>query len=189
MTAPAGFTYRGDFLDAGRADALLETLWAEADWTQRDIVLFGRRVAQPRRVAWMSDPGVSYRYSGLTWPPTPWHAAVADLRKSLENALGRRFNSVLLNAYRDGRDSMGWHADDEPELGPEPCIASVSLGATRRLLVRPAAGGPSTGFDLEHGSLLVMEGRSQADYRHSVPKTRRPVGRRVNLTFRWIRPR
>lgn len=183
----AGFSYRPGFVPSERADALVETLWSEVPWTQRKIIMFGRRVAQPRLVAWMSDPGVSYRYSGLTWAPTPWHGAVAELRGMLEAELGRRFNSVLLNAYRDGRDSMGWHADDEPELGAEPCIASVSLGATRRMLARPAAGGPSVPFDLEHGSLLVMDGRSQADYRHSVPKTKRPIGRRINLTFRRIR--
>ncbi len=103
------------------------------------------------------------------------------------NDVGAAFNSVLCNAYRDGEDAMGWHSDDEPELGMNPVIASVSLGAPRRFRVRPAAGGASIGADLGHGSLLVMTGRSQRDYRHAVTRTRRPVGWRINLTFRWVR--
>jgi alkylated DNA repair dioxygenase AlkB len=183
---PPGFDYRPGWLSSDRAAELLRQLRAEVAWGQPEIVMFGRSVAQPRLVAWQADPGVAYRYSGLTLEATPWHPQVDALRDRLSKSLETRFNSVLLNAYRSGADSMGWHADDEPELGPEPLIASVSLGETRRMRVKPAAGGSSVGWDLHSGSLLVMSGRSQADYRHAIPKTRRPVGLRINLTFRKI---
>jgi alkylated DNA repair dioxygenase AlkB len=182
-----GFDYRSDFLPAGQADRLLETLWREVPWRAQSIRLFGREVLQPRLIAWYADEGVRYSYSGLELQGQPWHAGLAELREVLQQQLGSPFNSVLLNAYRDGRDSMGWHADDEPELGAEPVIASLSLGATRRLLVRRGRGGPSSGLDLEHGSLLLMHGQSQARFQHSVPKTRRAAGLRLNLTFRLIR--
>lgn len=186
MALPGGFDYLPDWLGRGRADALFETLWREIAWQQQDIFLFGRAVRQPRLTAWCSDPGVRYRYSGLCLEPTPWHPDLTDLRSRLARDLGVYFNSVLLNAYRNGRDSMGWHADNEPELGPQPRIASVSLGAVRRMLVRPASGGASVGQDLEPGSLLVMSERSQDDWRHAIPKVRKPVGPRINLTFRLI---
>lgn len=183
----AGFDYRPGFLPRACADALLQRLWRELDWRQDHIVLFGRRVPQPRLSCWIGDPDAAYRYSGLSLSPAPWHPELSRLRKRLERTLGRPFNSVLANAYRDGRDSMGWHADDEPELGLEPMIASLSLGACRRFLVRRVDGGPTTAVELQHGSLLVMAGAAQASYRHAVPKTARPTGMRINLTFRSIR--
>ena len=183
---PGGFDYHPGFLSEGDADRLLRCLWPELDWSQQDIVLFGRRVQQPRLSAWYGDAGARYRYSGLSLEPLPWHPALHRLRCTLESRLGRPFNSVLANAYRDGRDSMGWHADDEPELGSEPVIASVSLGACRRFLVRCVRTREPAEFRLEHGSLLVMSGSSQADFRHALPKTSRPCGLRINLTFRRI---
>lgn len=184
---PAGFEYLPEWLEDGDASQLFHRLWDEIPWRQQPIRLFGREVMQPRLVAWCADPGVSYRYSGLRLDAEPWHAALLPVRERLCKALGTAFNSVLLNAYRDGRDSMGWHADNEPELGSRPVIASVSLGAVRRMLVRPADGGASRGLDLEHGSLLVMRGDSQEAWRHAVPKVKRPVAARINLTFREIR--
>ena len=161
-------------------------LQRDLEWRRQEITLFGRPVLQPRLMDWYADPGVTYRYSGLTLTPKPWPAVLSELRERLETHCGAPFNSVLCNAYRDGQDSMGWHADDEPELGPEPLIASLNLGATRRFRIRAKGGGPSLGVDLEAGSLLLMTGRSQADYQHAVPKTRRPVGLRINLTFRRV---
>ena len=187
LKLPAGFAYRPGFLSDSESDDLLQGLWRDVDWRQDEIVLFGRRVRQPRLFGWCADPGVVYRYSGLRLDPAPWPVALVRLRRRLDATLGARFNSVLLNAYRDGADSMGWHADDERELGPEPLIASVSLGATRRFRLRRRHGGRSLGLDLAHGSLLTMQGRSQADYQHAVPKTRRSVGLRINLTFRVVR--
>ncbi len=186
MRLPEGFDYQPGYVAPDRGDGIFRCLWRDLRWQQQDIVLFGRRVRQPRLTAWCSDPGVSYRYSGLELGPGPWHPLLAGLREELSDFLGRAFNSVLINAYRDGRDSMGWHADDEFELGAEPLIASLSLGATRRMLVRPAGGGRSTPIDLAHGSLLVMSGPSQSAWRHSIPKVRRDVGPRINLTFRTV---
>jgi len=189
---PACFDYRPAFLPATVADAWLRQLWRELSWTQQEIQLFGRRVMQPRLVAWYGDPGAVYAYSGLALSPLPWHPVLRELKIMLEAGAGGRFNAVLANAYRDGRDSMGWHSDDEPELGPEPLIASVSLGAERRFLVRPrsrpAGGGSrSQGIALGHGSLLLMRGESQRRYRHALPRTRKPTGLRINLTYRWVR--
>jgi alkylated DNA repair dioxygenase AlkB len=181
---PAGFELIAGWLS--EPEAWTARLRRDLDWRSQKIILFGRPVLQPRLMDWYSDPGVTYRYSGLTLAPKPWPAVLSELRKRLETHCGASFNSVLCNAYRDGRDSMGWHADDEPELGPDPLIASLNLGATRRFRIRPRGGGPSIGVDLEPGSLLLMSGRSQADFQHAVPKTRRPVGLRINLTFRRV---
>jgi alkylated DNA repair dioxygenase AlkB len=153
--------------------------------------MFGKEVPQPRLTAWYGDPAAQYTYSGLTWEPRPWTPTLLDLRRRLEAATDARFNSVLLNYYRDGRDSMGWHADNEPELGAAPAIASLSLGASRRFRLRPYRGGlthPSFSLDLPTGSLLLMRGPTQQHWQHELPKTARPVGPRLNLTFRWIVP-
>ena len=176
------------FLPAAEADAMLRQLMAAVAWEQRTIRLFGQEFPQPRLTAWHGDPGARYAYSGLTWEPKPWTPALSALRQRVEAATASRFNSVLLNLYRDGRDSMGWHADDEPELGPQPTIASLSLGATRRFRLRPRAGvvHPPFSLDLASGSLLLMRGPTQQHWQHALPKTTRPLGPRLNLTFRWV---
>lgn len=151
--------------------------------------MFGREVMQPRLICWQSDPEVSYSYSGLEMEPTEWHPQVADLRSRLHADLGLRFNSVLINAYRNGQDSMGWHADDEPELGKNPLIASISLGAARIFRWREKPSCKSDGVELQQGSLLLLSGNFQHRYQHSVTKTRRETGLRINLTFRQVRRR
>lgn len=186
MSLPPGFDYTPEWLQEPHADRLLEALQHEIPWRQQAITLFGREVMQPRLTAWCADPGVSYQYSGLRLQAQRWHPALDLLRQQLAREHGAAFNSVLLNCYRNGRDSMGWHADDEPELGPQPVIASVSLGAVRRMLIRRAGGGSSVGLDLGHGSLLMMQGDSQSDWRHSIPKVAREAGPRINLTFRVV---
>ena len=179
-----------DFLPVAEATALLAHLTVAAAWEQRTIRLFGQAFPQPRLTAWYGDAGARYTYSGLAWEPRPWLPALARLRQRLEAATHARYNSVLLNLYRDGRDSMGWHADDEPELGPAPAIASLSLGAVRRFRLRPRAGlaHAPLGIDLPPGSLLLMRGPTQQRWQHALPKTARPVGPRLNLTFRWVGP-
>jgi alkylated DNA repair dioxygenase AlkB len=176
------------FLPTAEAKTLLANLTADVAWEQRTIRLFGQEFPQPRLTAWYGDPAARYIYSGLTWEPRPWTPALLRLRQRLETATGARFNSVLLNLYRDGRDGMGWHADDEPELGAEPVIASLSLGATRRFRLRPRAGlaHPPLSIDLPSGSLLLMRGGTQRHWQHALPKTARPLGPRLNLTFRWV---
>lgn len=188
---PELFEYLPHFLDAGEADAALATLWRELNWSQREITLFGRRLMQPRLVAWYGDAGALYRYSGLELSPLPWHPLLRDLKVRLERAGRYHFNAVLANAYRDGRDSMGWHCDNEKELGEEPLIASLSLGATRRFLLRPRrrkgdSPGGTIALPLAHGSLLLMRGLSQQRFQHALPRTRRPVGLRINLTYRLV---
>ena len=178
------------FLPEAEAETLLAQLTAEVAWEQRDIRIFGKAMPQPRLTAWYGDPAARYTYSGLIWEPRPWLPALHTLRRRIEAATSTRFNSVLLNYYRHGQDSMGWHADDEPELGPAPAIASLSLGATRRFRLRPRGGlaYPPLALDLPHGSLLLMRGPTQQHWQHALPKTARLVGPRRNLTFRWVGP-
>ena len=154
------------------------------------FAMFGRRVAVPRLIAWHGDPGCRYRYSGQTYEPAPWTRTLARIRAILCERTGLPWNAVLANYYRDGNDSVGWHADDERELGPEPddvAIASLSLGATRRFVMRHRASGERRTFELGEGSLLVMRGTTQQHWRHALPKTAARVGPRLNLTFRVIR--
>ncbi|WP_019946975.1 alpha-ketoglutarate-dependent dioxygenase AlkB family protein [Hymenobacter aerophilus] len=176
------------FLAPAEAAALLAELTATVAWRQEPIKLFGREVMQPRLTAWYGDPNATYRYSGLHLEPLPWLPALQHLRAQLEAATGARFNSVLLNLYRSGQDSMGYHADDEPELGPAPVIASLTLGATRTFRLKPRPGVPAQALSLPlpAGSLLVMRGETQQNWLHALPKTVRPVGPRLNLTFRLV---
>lgn len=192
VTLPlAGADLRFDpgWLEAAAADRLFAQLRAGIPWEVHRIRLFGREHASPRLSCWIGDPGTSYRYSGSRFEPRPWPAALDPLRERLQAELGVGFNSVLANRYRDGRDCMGWHSDDEAELGTEPVIASVSLGAPRRFVLKHReAPERRLALDLPHGSLLVMQGGTQRLYRHALPRTARPVGERINLTFRRIRP-
>ncbi len=169
------------------ASALQSALLAGVPWETHRIRLFGREAASPRLSCWIGDPGASYRYSGTLFQPRPWPAALLPIRERLAHELGVDFNSVLANLYRDGRDAMGWHGDDERELGRRPVIASLSLGARRRFVFR-RRDDPSTRqvLELPHGSLLVMAGDTQRLYRHALPRTTRPVAARINLTFRRI---
>lgn len=173
------------FLERAEADLALASLWKDLEWAQTAITLFGRKVMQPRLVAWYGEPDAFYSYSGLSLKPNPWHPLLKELKHRIEAQTGHWFNSVLANAYRDGKDSMGWHRDDEKELGPRPLIASLSLGGERRFLLREERQ-KSVGLTLEHGSLLVMRGECQRKFQHSLPKTRRQAGLRINLTYRKI---
>lgn len=168
------------------ADAMLAALIDEVPWSQHRVRLFGREMPAPRLSAWIGDPGAAYTYSRVRHEPLPWTATLATLRERLQASTGARFNSVLANRYRDGRDSMGWHADDEAELGERPLIASISLGAARVFQLKPRGGGRTQSVTLGHGSLLLMGGDTQRLYVHALPKTARPVGERINLTFRWV---
>jgi alkylated DNA repair dioxygenase AlkB len=165
-----------------------ERLDQDIDWRQDHIRLFGKTMPLPRLTAWHGDPGRVYSYSGIEMPPKPWTESLLSIKARVETAAGTQFNSVLLNKYRDGRDSMGWHSDDEPELGPSPVIASVSFGATRRFVLKHKYNKTleTISMELTDGSLLLMQGTTQHFWQHQVPKTRRVVGQRINLTFRTI---
>jgi len=174
------------FLPPEEDASAFAALLAEVPFAQRTIKLFGRSFLEPRLTAWHGEPGVSYTYSGLTLEPSPFSPTLARLRRCVEEAAQVSFNSVLVNYYRGGDDSMGYHADDEPELGENPVIASLSLGSTRTFVLRPKKkGDPGESFELGGGNLLVMAGATQHQYRHGVPK-RKSKGPRINLTFRTI---
>jgi alkylated DNA repair dioxygenase AlkB len=177
------------WLAPAEADAVFTELLAELALRQEPIRMFGRDLLQPRLTLWMGDH--PYRYSGKTFAATPWTPAAARLRDQVGLVVGTLFNSVLCNMYRNGQDSMGAHADDEPELGQNPVIASLSFGATRRLVFRarkrdalaPIA---RKEFALTHGSLLVMDGETQLHWLHAIPKAQAVRQPRLNLTFRTI---
>jgi len=181
------------WLAPDEADAWQAALSAVIPWEIHRIRLFGREVASPRLSCWIGDAGTGYTYSRTRFEPWPWPAVLAALRKRVEIACAARFNSVLANLYRDGNDSMGWHSDDEPELGEQPLIASLSLGAERcfrwrRRLSRGMRVAPDDTHRLQlpHGSLLRMAGQTQQLYRHDLPKARASTSARLNLTFRWV---
>jgi alkylated DNA repair dioxygenase AlkB len=165
------------------------SLAAELPLRSDTFRMFGRSVRVPRLISWHGDPGCRYRYSGQTYEPAPWTPGLARIRARLVEQTGLPWNAVLANYYRDGSDSVGWHSDDERELGPtrdDIAIASLSLGATRRFAMRHRATGERRALALADGSLLVMRGRTQQHWRHALPKTAAPVGARLNLTFRVI---
>jgi alkylated DNA repair dioxygenase AlkB len=179
------------FLPKAAADRYLAQVRRRVDWERHVIRIRGRSVASPRLSAWHGDPGASYAYSGLSLEPRPWLPVLRELKSQIEQVCDASFNSVLLNLYRDGSDHMGWHSDDEPELGDRPLIASVSLGASRRFRLRhkrrrdlePVV------VTLDHGSLLIMRGETQRFWKHQISKSKRLLEERVNLTFRRILPR
>jgi len=168
-----------------QANGAFAALQVAIAWEQHEITLFGRTVPTPRLTAWMGD--AAYRYSGIVNEPAPWPPLLVEIRDRLADELGVGFNSCLANLYRDGSDSMGWHSDDEPELGPRPTIASLSLGARRTFSLRHRGTRQRWSYPLGEGDLLVMRDESQVGYAHAVPKTGRPVGPRMNLTFRRFR--
>ena len=183
-----GFAFEPHFLSESEARDLFARLVHGLAWTQPTISLFGVRRPIPRLEAWYGDLDARYSYSGIAHDPLPWTPELAALRDRLRARAGAPFNSVLANLYRDGRDSNGWHSDDERELGPMPTIASLSLGATRRFYIKGKESGERHAFDLSNGSLLLMSGASQQLWRHTVPKEPHVQHARINLTFRTILP-
>ena len=190
----ADVRYAQAWLAGDEADRLFSRLRDEIPWERHRLRMFGREVDAPRLSCWIGDPGATYVYSRSRFEARPWTPSLATLRERVTMACGARFNSVLANLYRDERDAMGWHSDDEPELGAQPVIASVSLGAERRFRFRrkAAAGArPSAplGLTLSHGSLLCMAGDTQRLYQHDLPRRAGACAARINLTFRLIGPR
>lgn len=166
---------------------LFEELEARTPWSQPELTIAGRTLPIPRLQCWMGDPGTLYGYSGMRLKPVPWAPPLQEVRARVQALCGQPFNSVLMNFYRDGRDSVSWHADDERELGKSPVIASVSLGAERPFQLkhrhRPAL---RHRLSLPDGSLLLMAGETQSNWLHQLPKVRGLEEARINLTFRLL---
>src|SRR5690606_20461183 len=184
----AELDYLPDWLDRDTADTWFEALLAQTPWQQPELLIHRRHHRTPRLTAWYGEPGARYRSSGRLHEPLPWTPLLAEIRQRVEHQVGQPLNAVLLNYYRDGQDSMGWHNDAEPELGRDPLIASLSLGGCRRFdLRRVGSTRIEYSLTLAHASLLVMRGPTQHHWQHQVAKTRQACAPRLNLTFRLIR--
>jgi len=180
-------SYYPNFLESRMALHYYETLYREIPWRQDPIKIFGKTYLQPRLTALYGNNGQPYSYSGITMYPLPFSFALSEIKNSIEQIAKVTFTTCLCNLYRDGNDSNGWHADDEVSLGENPVIASVSLGATRRFKFRQKENhSNSFKIDLTPGSLLLMSGATQHNWQHELPKTRKLVTPRINLTFRII---
>jgi len=186
--AEADVSFFPSFYSLDQAHELFSSLRKSTEWKAVQISVWGKRVMQPRLVCWHGDPGATYKYSGVRFFPEPWTDTLQLVREKVERVANTTFNSVLLNLYRDQNDSMGWHSDDEPELGDRPTIASLSLGATRDFLLRHKSRKdiPQVSLPLSSGSLLVMAGSTQKYWAHSIRKETLRIGPRINLTFRKI---
>jgi alkylated DNA repair dioxygenase AlkB len=183
----AEVTFYRDFFSTDESARLLQDLSSQIEWKQEAARFGGKSVPLPRLTAWYGDAGKSYRYSGITVNPLPWTPLLLSIKERIETVSNIQFNSVLLNFYRGERDSVSWHSDDEPELGTNPVIASVSFGATRKFQFKHKTNPDlRTSVDLTPGSLLLMAGATQHHWKHQIPKTTRPVDPRINLTFRVI---
>lgn len=183
----ARLRYDPEFLSQTQADSFYELLLNLNAWKQEPIKIFGKELMQPRLTALFGEMGKNYSYSGLKMEPLPFPDFLKEIKKKCEIVCGSSFNVCLANLYRDGNDSMGWHADDEKELGKNPVIASVSLGEERMFHLKHTKDkNLKYKKRLQHGSLFIMEGSTQEFWKHQLPKTKQPVQPRINLTFRKI---
>ena len=169
-------------------DLMLQKLMDQTIWRQESVQIYGKVHAQPRLVAWYGDPGMHYRYSGISLTPLPWTDLLREIKRRVEDCTDETFNSVFINLYRDHNDSMGFHSDDERELGLEPVIASVTFGATRTFVMKHKKNPDiqTQKIALEAGTVLLMKGQTQHYWKHGIMKQTQPCGPRVNLTFRTI---
>jgi alkylated DNA repair dioxygenase AlkB len=179
-----GVELRREHFPRSECKLLFEALREEIDWQREEIRLFGKTLLAPRLSAYVGDPCARYRYSGVVREPTSWSPVLSSLRDSLSRLAGVEFNSVLCLLYRDGNDSMGLHSDDERDLEPGVPICSVSFGATRTMQWRSKDGTRRERVDLADGDVLIVQSWIQSAWKHGISKTRRPVGERINLTFR-----
>jgi len=175
------------FFEKEKADNYFEALHPQTTWKQEEIKMFGEVIPLPRLTSWYGDPGSEYIYSGVKNEPLEWLPILNEIRESIQHHTQRPYNSLLMNLYRDGNDGVAWHADDEEELGHNPFIASLSLGATRTFQIKPKNGqGKTVSINLGHGDLLLMSGDTQTKCLHQIPKTKKVVKPRINLTFRNV---
>jgi alkylated DNA repair dioxygenase AlkB len=182
----ADLKYYPNFIAASEAAILMQALYQSLDWRQEQITLYGKTFDVPRLQAWYGDKNARYQYSNLSLRPLPWSSVLLALKQKCENASNSHFNSVLANLYRHGQDGMGRHADNEPELGQQPVIASLSFGEERNLDFYHNATKDKVRLPLHNGSLLVMSGNTQKYWQHGMAKTKKTLAPRINLTFRYI---
>ena len=184
----AEISYDQHFLSHNEASTYFDVLRKETDWQQDRIKVFGKEYDQPRLTALFSNNKKPYSYSNITMYPTPFSPVLLEIKSKIEKILNQTFTTCLLNLYRNGQDSNGWHADNEKELGINPVIASVSLGGERMFHMKHRTDKTQKlRLNLAHGSLLVMSGSTQHHWLHQIPKTKKNVGERINLTFRIIK--
>ncbi|MBC8004070.1 MAG: alpha-ketoglutarate-dependent dioxygenase AlkB [Verrucomicrobia bacterium] len=181
------YIYIPNFFNSLEGDHFFGALREKISWKQESMNMYGRRLPFPRLIAWYGDDKKPIAFSGITLDPVPWLPELVEIKNRIEPIAKVPFNTVLLNLYRDGKDSVGWHTDAEPELGRNPVIASVSFGAARKFQLRHMHTKEKVELELTHGSLLIMMGEMQHFWQHQVPKTARAVGERINLTFRVMK--
>jgi alkylated DNA repair dioxygenase AlkB len=184
----AEIEYYPTFFDSEKASVLFQKLYLETPWQQDEIVVYGKKFQQPRLTALYGNEGKQYAYSNIVMHPLKWTTMLIHIKNEIETVCNENFTTVLLNLYRNGKDSNGWHADNEKELGVNPTIASVSFGAERMFhLQHNTIKEANLKLKLEHGSLLLMKGETQHYWKHQIPKTAKPLDARLNLTFRIIK--
>ncbi|QIH39569.1 alpha-ketoglutarate-dependent dioxygenase AlkB [Flavobacterium sp. Sr18] len=184
----AEIIYYPQFYDKEQADIIFAELAKDIPWQQDEIRVYGKIHPQPRLTALFGNEGKPYSYSNITMQPHPWNSLLQKLKTEIEKVSDTIFTTVLLNQYRDGKDSNGWHADNEKELGTNPVIASLSFGAERMFQLKHNLDKDlKKNIVLQHGSLLLMRGKTQHFWKHQIPKTAKPINPRINLTFRVIK--
>lgn len=181
------YIFYTNFFSKTESDLLLKGLRNNIAWKQESMNMYGKKIDFPRLTAWYGNNDKPYTFSGITLHPLPWTTEILSIKSKIEPIADTEFNSVLLNLYRDGNDSISWHTDAEKELGLNPVIASVNFGATRKFQLRHIKTKEKLEIELTHGSLLIMQNELQHYWQHQVPKTSKPVGERINLTFRVIK--
>jgi len=181
------YIFYPNFFSKSDSDSLLKDLRSNIVWKQESMNMYGKKIDFPRLTAWYGNNDKPYSFSGITLHPLPWSNEILSIKSKIEPVAKTAFNSVLLNLYRDGNDSISWHTDAEKELGTNPVIASVNFGATRKFQLRHIKTKEKLEIELTHGSLLIMQGELQHFWQHQVPKTSKVVGERINLTFRIIK--
>ncbi|MCD8429982.1 alpha-ketoglutarate-dependent dioxygenase AlkB [Tenacibaculum finnmarkense] len=181
------YIYIPNFFNKQKSDIFYQSLLNEIKWKQQEMNMYGKVVKFPRLTAWYGDINKKYSFSGIHLTPTIWTNELLEIKKAIEPKCNVSFNSVLLNQYRDGNDSISWHTDAEKELGKNPLIASVNFGETRKFQLKHNETNEKIEIELKHGSLLIMKGELQHFWKHQIPKTKKKIGNRINLTFRIIK--
>ena len=181
------YIYIENFYEKNEADLYFNTLIKNIDWKQESMNMYGKQILFPRLTSWYGQSDKPYSFSGITLNPHPWSKELLEIKKNIEPLANVEYNSVLLNRYRNGNDSISWHTDAEKELGLNPVIASVNFGAERTFQLKHIETKKRIDIALKHGSLLIMMGELQHYWQHQVPKTKKPKTERINLTFRVIK--